>query len=100
MTGAWWALWLLCAASVWMNWRQAALIRRQHALLVELAGSMPEAGEEVPVAFFDESAVRLPPGPVDDDNWWGHCRHCADPCPQVGHDEPCMDCPDYQEGRP
>jgi len=48
VTGAWWLLWLLCAASVWMNWRQAALIREQHALLVELAGSTPEAGEEVP----------------------------------------------------
>ena len=48
MTGAWWLLWLLCAVSVWMNWRQAALIREQHALLVELAGSTPEAGEEVP----------------------------------------------------
>jgi hypothetical protein len=40
----------------------------------------------------DGRAMRLPAGPVDDDNRWPCCRHCDDPCPRGWHDEPCMEC--------
>jgi hypothetical protein len=40
----------------------------------------------------DGRAMRLPAGPVDDDNRWGCCWHCDDPCLQLVHDEPCLEC--------
>jgi hypothetical protein len=56
------------------------------------------------MAWIDDGTVRLPPGPVDDDNRWPHCRHCDDdeyPCAVLVHDEPCMEChatPEPEEG--
>jgi hypothetical protein len=44
------------------------------------------------MAWIDDGTVRLPPGPVDDCNTWPHCWHCDEPCLQLVHDEPCMDC--------
>jgi hypothetical protein len=45
----------------------------------------------------DGRAMRLPAGPVDDDNRWGCCRHCGCQAMYIKlHDEPCMDC----QGRP
>jgi hypothetical protein len=40
------------------------------------------------------ASMRLPAGPVDDDNRWQHCRHCDDPCLILVHDDPCFDCED------
>jgi hypothetical protein len=41
----------------------------------------------------DGRAMRLPAGPVDDDNRWPCCRHCGCQAMYIKvHDEPCMDC--------